>query len=161
ALGLGLMIMASTLARSFEASVLDFIHHQVRADLVVASTATTGWIESPVHEDLADRLFTVPGVARVERVRLAEHEYQGGRLSIDSLDEPAFAPDRRQDFTFAAGDPAGALAAVRSATGVLVSRNFARQFHVGVGDTLPLATPAGPQLVHVVGVVVDYVSPRG
>jgi len=161
ALGLGLMIMASTLARSFEASVLDFIHHQVRADLVVASTATTGWIESPVHEDLAARLLVVPGVARVERVRLAEHEYQGVRISIDSLDETAFAPDRTADFTFAAGDPASALAAARSATGVLVSRNFARQFRVGVGATLSLATPAGPQVVHVVGVVVDYVSPRG
>ena len=161
ALGLGLMIMASTLARSFEASVLDFIHHQVRADLVVASTATTGWIESPVHEDLAGRLLAVPGVARVERVRLAEHEYQGVRISIDSLDDTAFAPDRTGDFTFAAGDPASALAAVRSATGVLVSRNFARQFRVAVGDTLSLATPAGPQVVPVVGVVVDYVSPRG
>src|SRR5262249_11512856 len=38
ALGLGIMIMAGTLARSFEESVLDFIRHQVRADLVVAST---------------------------------------------------------------------------------------------------------------------------
>ena len=133
ALGLGLMIMAGTLARSFEASVLDFIHHQVRADLVVASTATTGWIESPVHEDLGARLLAVPGVARVERVRLAEHEYEGGRISIDSLDETAFAPDRTQDFIFAAGDPASALDAVRTGRGILVSRNFVRQFRVGVG----------------------------
>ena len=161
ALGLGLMIMAGTLARSFEASVLDFIHHQVRADLVVASTATTGWIESPVHEDLAARLLAVPGVARVERVRLAEHEYEGGRISIDSLDETAFAPDRTQDFIFAAGDPASALDAVRTGTGILVSRNFARQFRVGVGDTLRLETPAGPYAARVAGVVVDYVSPRG
>jgi len=161
ALGLGLMIMAGTLARSFEASVLDFIHHQVRADLVVASTATTGWIESPVHEDLGARLLAVPGVARVERVRLAEHEYEGGRISIDSLDETAFAPDRTQDFIFAAGDPASALDAVRTGTGILVSRNFARQFRVGVGDTLRLETPAGPYAARVAGVVVDYVSPRG
>ena len=161
ALGLGLMIMAGTLARSFEASVLDFIHHQVRADLVVASTATTGWIESPIHEDLAGRLLAVPGVARVERVRLAEHEYEGGRISIDSLDETAFAPDRTQDFIFAAGDPASALDAVRTGTGILVSRNFARQFRVGVGDTLRLETPAGPYAARVSGVVVDYVSPRG
>ena len=161
ALGLGLMIMAGTLARSFEASVLDFIHHQVRADLVVASTATTGWIESPVHEDLAARLLAVPGVARIERVRLAEHEYEGGRISIDSLDETAFAPDRTQDFIFAAGDPASALDAVRTGTGILVSRNFARQFRVGVGDTLRLETPAGPYAARVAGVVVDYVSPRG
>jgi predicted lysophospholipase L1 biosynthesis ABC-type transport system permease subunit len=52
ALGLGLMLMAGTLARSFEESVLDFIRHQVRADLVVASTSSTGWIESPVPESV-------------------------------------------------------------------------------------------------------------
>src|SRR5262249_58707510 len=56
ALGLGLMLMAGTLARSFEESVLDFIHHQVRADLVVASTASTGWIESPLPESIGERL---------------------------------------------------------------------------------------------------------
>src|SRR3989454_718299 len=48
ALGLGLMMTAATVARSFEKSVLDFIRRQVHADLVVASTATTGWIEAPL-----------------------------------------------------------------------------------------------------------------
>ena len=35
------------------------------------------------------------------------------RISIDSLDASAFAPERRDDFVFSAGDPAAALAAVR------------------------------------------------
>jgi len=161
ALGLGLMMTAATVARSFEQSVLDFIRRQVHADLVVASTATTGWIEAPLDEGVGDRLAAVPGVARVERVRLAEHAYRGARISIDSLDASAFAPEREADFSFAAGDPQAALAAVRASTGVLVSRNFARQFDVGVGATLRLDTPGGPFEARVVGVVVDYVSPRG
>jgi putative ABC transport system permease protein len=161
ALALGLMIMAATLADSFEESVLDFIRRQVRADLVVASTATTGWIEAPVDEAIGDRLAAVPGVARVERVRLAEHEYQGSRISVDSLEASAFASDRRADFAFSAGDPDAALAAVRTGTGVIVSQNFARHFAVGVGDTLHLETPSGPYHPRVVGVAVDYVSPRG
>src|SRR5207248_42142 len=73
----------------------------------------------------------------------------------------AFAPERAADFSFAAGDARAALAAVRAGTGVLVSRNFARQFEVGVGTTLRLDTPAGPFEAPVAGVVVDYVSPRG
>jgi len=161
ALGLGLMLMSGTLARSFEQSVLDFIRHQVRADLVVASAATTGWIETPVDESLAARLLAVPGVARVERLRLAEQEYDGSRISVDSLDDGAFAQERAGDFTFAAGDPATALAAVRAGTAALVSRNFARQFRVGVGSTLRVPTPAGAFTAPVAGVVVDYVSPRG
>src|SRR5437773_1960930 len=161
ALGLGLMMTAATVARSFEESVLDFIRRQVHADLVVASTATTGWIEAPLDEGVGDRLAAVPGVARVERVRLAEHAYRGARISIDSLDASAFAPEREADFSFAAGDPQAALAAVRASTGVLVSRNFARQFDVGVGATIRLDTPGGPFEARVVGVVVDYVSPRG
>jgi putative ABC transport system permease protein len=161
ALGLGLMIMSATLAQSFEESVLGFIRRQVRADLVVASTVTTGWVEAPVDEDLGAALAAVPGVARVERVRLAEQDYQGSRISIDSLDTSAFAADRVDDFEFAAGDPERALAAVREGTGVLVSRNFARHFAADVGATVTLDTPSGPFRAPVAGVVVDYVSPRG
>lgn len=159
ALGLGLMIMAGTLARSFEESVLDFIRHQVRADLVVASTASTGWIESPLEGALADELAALPGIARVERLRLAEHRFRGERISVDSMESSAF--ERPDDFVFSAGDPAAALAAVRDGRGVLVSRNFARQFRAGVGETLDVETPHGVLRAPVVGVVVDYVSPRG
>ncbi len=159
ALGLGLMLMAGTLARSFEESVLDFIRHQVRADLVVASTASTGWIESPLPAAIGERLAALPRVARVERVRLAEHDFRGQRISIDSLDASAFT--RRDDFVFSAGDPDAALAAVRAGDAVLVSRNFARIFAVGVGDRVALDTPAGRFAPVVAGVVVDYVSPRG
>ena len=161
ALGLGLMIMAGTLAHSFEASVLDFIRHQVRADVVVSSTATTGWIESPLPGSLATSLATLPGVTRVERLRLAEHHVRGERVSIDSLDVTAFGPDRVDDFVFHAGVPADALAAVAAERAVLVSRNFARQFRVTVGDRLTLDTATGPLDLPVAGVVVDYVSPRG
>lgn len=161
ALGLGLMMMAGTLARSFEESMLDFIRHQVRADLVVASTASTGWIESPLPADVGDQLATLPGVARVERIRLAEHDHHGTRISIDSLEPSAFAADRADDFVFAEGEPQGALASVRNGTGVLVSKNFARQHGVRVGDVLDVQTPAGPYHPGVAGVVVDYVSPKG
>ncbi len=161
ALGLGLMIMAGTLARSFEESVLDFIRHQVRSDLVVASTATTGWIESPLDGRLANELAALPGVARVERIRLAEHRFRGERISIDSLEASAFGPERQDDFVFAGGDPAAALETVRADRGVLVSRNFARQFGVRVGDVVDVETPRGGMRMPVAGIVVDYVSPRG
>jgi len=62
---------------------------------------------------------------------------------------------------FAAGDPDAALAAVRGGDAVLVSRNFARLFDVGVGARLVLDTPTGRYEPTVAGVVVDYVSPRG
>jgi putative ABC transport system permease protein len=161
ALGLGLMLMSGTLARSFEESMLDFIRHQVRADLVVASTASTGWIESPLPPAIGDAIAAVPGVARVERIRLAEHVLDGERISIDSLEASAFAPDRAGDFVFAAGDPLEALAAVREERGVIVSRNLARRTGLAPGSPLVLDTPGGRLATTVVGVAVDYVSPRG
>jgi putative ABC transport system permease protein len=161
ALGLGLMMTSATLSRSFEESMLGFIRRQVRADLVVASTATVGWIEAPLDESVGERIAAVPGIARVERVRLAEHEYRGTRISIDSLETSAFAPERAPDFQFTAGDPQTALAAVRAGTAVLVSQNFARTFGVRVGTTLSLDTPGGTLSEPVAGIGVDYVSPRG
>src|SRR5439155_1124770 len=93
-----------------------------------------------------------------------------GRLAVDRLvripDQLALAAavlalGLGLMMTAAAGDAPAALAAVRAGTGVLVSRNFARQFDVGVGATLRLDTPAGPFEAPVAGVIVDYVSPRG
>ncbi len=141
--------------------MLDFIHHQVRADLVVASTAATGWIESPLPESIGDAIASLPGVSRVERIRLAEYEFRGQRVGIDSLETAAFEPGRRDDFVFSAGDPQAALAAVRGGDAVLVSSNFARLFGLRVGDRLDLDTPAGHFDPTVAGIVVDYVSPRG
>src|SRR5207245_11018233 len=56
ALGLGLMMTAATVARSFEESVLDFIRPPVHAHPVVASAAATGRIEAPPGEPVGDRL---------------------------------------------------------------------------------------------------------
>jgi len=55
------MMTSATLARSFEESVLAFIRRQVRADLVVASTAATGWIEAPLDESLGGPPARDPG----------------------------------------------------------------------------------------------------
>ena len=161
ALGLGLMLMAGTLTRSFEASMLEFIRHQVRADLVVASTASTGWIESPIPAAIAERLAAVPGVDRVEGLRLATVDLRDRRISLDALDTNALAPARQDDFVFSAGDPPAALAAVQTGAGVLVSQNLARPLRLTLGDQITLDSPTGPVVAPVVGVIVDYVSPRG
>ena len=161
ALGLGLMLMAGTLATSFEESVLDFIRHQVRADLVVSSPTTSGWVETPLPPAVGDALTALPGVARVERLRLAEQEWNGERIGVDSLDASAFAPGRERDFVFAAGDPATALAAVAAGRAALVSRNLSRRRGLGVGDRVTLETPHGRLVLPIAGVVVDYVSPTG
>src|SRR5207245_6215286 len=55
ALGLGLMMTAATVARSFEQSMLDFIRRQVRADPGAAPTATPGRTEAPPDEAVGDR----------------------------------------------------------------------------------------------------------
>jgi len=158
-LGLGLTIMAATLARSFEESVLDFIRHQVRADVVVASTVTRGWIEAPLEAGVGAALAAMPEVAAVERLRLAEHDHEGSRISLDSLDAAAFG--RPDDFRFVDGEPAAALPRVARGEAVLVSQNLARRLALAAGDALTLATPDGPFTVPIAGVVVDYVSPRG
>lgn len=161
ALGLGLTIMAATLAQSFEESVLDFIRHQVRADVVVASTVTRGWIEAPLDASVGDALARLPEVAGVERLRLAEHDHDGIRISLDSLDAAAFAPGREGDFRFVDGEPRAALARAAAGDAVLVSQNLARRLDLAAGGQITLATPDGPLTVPIAGAVVDYVSPRG
>jgi putative ABC transport system permease protein len=161
ALGLGLMLTAATVAKSFEESVLGFIRRQVRADLVVASTAATGWIEAPLDE----RSPTACAPSRASRASSACGSPSTSTAARASASTRSMrAHSHPSGATTSSSPPAtrpAALAAVRAGTGVIVSKNFARQLGVGVGTMLDLDTPSGPLRAPVVGVAVDYVSPRG
>lgn len=101
-------------------------------------------------EGLAEQVRAVPGVARVTAGQFAYANFPDGRALVQGIS----GESNSTAYRFASE---GARAEVLAGTGAVVSRLFARDHDVAVGDTLTLPTPAGDQRLRVADVV-DYVS---
>ena len=62
---------------------------------------------------------------------------------------------------FQEGDPRTAIDQAINQHAVLVSESFQRRFHLGLGDTINLATPTGHRDFKIAGVFIDYTSDGG
>jgi len=92
AVGLGCVLWFWTMAQSFRSSLVTTLTAAVRADLVVTSShVTSGYVEAPVHDELATRLAAEPGVAAVAASRVIDWPYEGRRIAIEAIDAQYFA----------------------------------------------------------------------
>ena len=160
--GLGVSLWLWMMARSFEQSVIDVLNGVVGADLVVTSAhVASGFVEAPLSDRVLGELAQVPGVQAVAGERVLEWEHQGGPITINAFDAAYFNDARFGRWPLYGERIPGVWQAVARGAALIVSSNFALNLHVGVGDTLILATPSGPLPVPVGGVTMDFASPRG
>jgi len=163
AIALATTVGVGTMIGSFRASVVDWLDHSLTADLFVGPgpQAPAGTTLAPA-QDLAHRIGTLPGVARVSRMR---------RLTIDSSFGPvtvtAFQMGREDfaHFELLAGRRRRAWKAFsdpgRNPPAVLVSQPLAYHHRLQVGSYVRLHTPGGRKSFEVVGVYRNYGSSRG
>src|SRR5262249_36891001 len=150
------------LARSFEGSVVDALARSIRADLVVTSTNIgSGFLEAPLHADVIDAVRAVPGVEGVAGWRALEGPYAGDSIRLSAYDPEYFRNPRFGEWPLRGARGADPWDAVIRGDGVVVSTSFVKSFGKGVGDQLELDTPTGPLALPIVGVTVDFVSPKG
>lgn len=147
--GVGVMI------GSFRVTVERWLAASLRSDVYVsAPSLLSGRPEATLDPDLRARLAAVPGVARVNALRVTRVEAPGGSLLLLALDA-----DRRGWDGFIL--KAGGVAAARDGDAVLLSEPFAWRRGLGVGDRLILATGRGERAFPVAGVYHDYGSTEG
>jgi putative ABC transport system permease protein len=156
-------ITLSSLVVSCREALRSYFAGVLAADLVVSAVSTEGgWLETPVREDVAEAIAGVPGVARVDTMRiLAGQDFRGARIGLLGLSAGGLAEDRYPDGWFREGDPRTAAPALEAAEAALVSMSLSDRFALHAGDTIELVTPRGPLALPIVGVVPDYVSDRG
>lgn len=161
ALIIGAAITLTSLSTSFRASLDDYVARLLNGDLVVSAVSTEGgWLETPLPDGLGAELAAVPGVRRVEMMRVIPGQFfRGQRIGILALSDGLIAPERQPPL--ATGDPTTAPDEVRAGRGVYVSTTLADRFAVVLGDTLELDTPTGVLALPVVGTLPDYISDRG
>lgn len=161
ALMVGLTFVFSTGAyiQSYERTVLRWMNRSVNADLYVTASLSARSRTFHFTEELGRRIAALPAVRRVENVRFTLVPYRDDEAAIIALEMDGWlarVADPIDD-----GDEEQVRQLMPRGEGVLVSRNFATRWQVGVGDRLQLDTPTGRLDRPIIGLVEDYSSEKG
>jgi putative ABC transport system permease protein len=150
------------LARSFEYSVVDALGRAIRADLVVTSTNIgSGFLEAPLDGQALTAVRKVPGVGAAAGWRALEWPYRGESIGLSAYDPEYFRDPRFGEWPLKAAAGVDVWDKVAAGEGLVVSTSFVASFGIGVGERLLLETPTGPLDLPILGVTVDFVSPKG
>jgi putative ABC transport system permease protein len=146
AFALGMAILLGSYRHAF----VGWIRQTFAADVFVNAGSHLSLLNGPTLDAaLARELAGVPGVRRVMPWRLLEVEFAGRPIIVQGMAEELI--DRAH--------PGVALDHARGE--VVVSDTLSERYGVGVGDTLTLASPAGPLALRVQAVEPDYVIDLG
>jgi putative ABC transport system permease protein len=167
---LAMVIAISIMITSFRRTVDLWIEQTVRADLYVspASLEVAG-SSAALDPEVIAAAIQLPGVRAVDRLHRVEGLTLGGRaVRASAILFDVIARESR--FWFLAVDPTLAgptptstavLQAAARTGAVVVSEPLARRHQLTAGDTLRIATPAGPRGFRIAGVFRDYSSDAG
>jgi putative ABC transport system permease protein len=161
ALMIGLMFVFATGAyvQSYKQVVDRWMQNAVNADLFVTSTEGARSRTWHFDEALSHKIAALPGVKRIENVRFLFAPYANDSVALISLEFDGWFARARLAIEDADAETARRL--VTQGAGVIVARNFANRYNLGVGDTLKLATPTEAFERPIVGIIEDYTSEKG
>jgi putative ABC transport system permease protein len=159
AAGVALLIMNAGVTDSSEQAILSWLDRAVACDLVVSAfEPATSSLAQEMDEHVGRLLETLPAVKKVVPVRFQYVDFRGTKVYLVALDAAAFFdPERHRDPV-----PGMELFPRLTEPGtVIVSENFAQQYHVRPGDTIALTGPHGPVEERVIGTMLDYSWGKG
>jgi len=156
---LAMVVGISTMIFSFRTTVEEWLDRSVQSDLAIgpATNLLIGnreMIRPEVEQIVAATPHVTYDSYRELRVQIHGQSVKliSTRLAVTRDIEP---------FDFEQGDSQQALDAAIHHDAILVSQPFYRRFHLGVGDTLNLATPTGHRDFKIAGVYIDYTTEGG
>lgn len=161
ALMVGLMFVFSTTSyiQSYRRMLDRWMNQVLNSDLFVATSTMLRSTSYHFTEDLGRQIAALPGVDRVENVRFAAIPYGGDTAAVIAIEMDGFLARSAKGIQGA--DMRTVYDKLTRGEGVLVSRNFARKWGVGVGSDVTLESPTGPLVRPVVGFLDDYRSEKG
>lgn len=161
ALMVGLMFVFSTSAyiQSYRTVIDRWTNRMINADLFVATSTLLRSTSYHFSEDLGNRIAALPEVKRVENMRFTLIPFQGATSALIAIEMDGFLS--RASDAVEGGNMSTVRDLLPKGQAVLVSRNFAARWNIGVGGHVHLESPAGPLDLPVVGLVEDYRSDKG
>jgi putative ABC transport system permease protein len=159
AVAVSMLVGVTVMVGSFRGSVERWLDATLRADVYVT---TPSWrrarSEATLSPEVVARLRAEPGLVALDLLRQVQTLAGGRRISVTGID--AGLPGGAARVELVAGDPAGALAAVRRGA-ALVSEPLARKAGLSPGATLVVHGAAGEVAFPVAGVYRDYGAESG
>jgi putative ABC transport system permease protein len=162
ALGLALanLVQIASFLVSMRQSTNAWLERTLRADLVVfAGEKVQARFEHPLPEALGERLSELSGAVLVDPFRMVRQHLHGRPFYLFSYELDAYR--KYTEIPVVAGDLDEAMRAIEAGTGIAANETFAREFAVGLGDTLVLDTPSGPHTFRVALLYADYSADLG
>jgi putative ABC transport system permease protein len=161
ALMVGLMFVFSTASyiQSYRQMIDRWMNQVLNADLFVATSEMLRSSSYHFDENLGQQIAALPGVDHVENVRFTAIPYRGDTAAVIAIEMNSFL--ERSQKAIEGADSRTVNDLLTRGGGVLVSRNFATRWGVGVGNRLTLESPAGTLQRPILGFLDDYRSEKG
>jgi putative ABC transport system permease protein len=140
-------------------SIVGWLDTALNPDLFISGSQNLSDRTFRFPKSLGDDIAKVPGVAEVQSVRSFRLPVHGTPTLLVVINMGSF--ENRGHRARVAEDPRGMYGLAESGQGVIVSDNFARLQHLGIGDQVALATPAGRLSLPIVGIIADWSDQQG
>jgi putative ABC transport system permease protein len=156
---LAMVVGISTMIFSFRTTVEEWLTRSVQADLAIGPAANLllGNREM-VRPEVEQIVATTPHVT-YDSFREMRVDLNGQQVKLVSARLGVTRNIERLSFT--QGNSRDALDAAINQNAIMVSQPFFRRFHLGLGDTINLATPTGRRDFKIAGVYIDYTTEGG
>ncbi len=152
-------IGGSLMVSSFRASVVDWMEVILRDDIYGSvAGASISEPQEAIEPDALRRLESWPGITSARYLRNVMVDSPHGPLMVAANNNP---DDGNEQVYFAAeGSGEEVWQAVQDGA-VLLSEPLANRLELGLGDSITLYTPHGPQDFQIAAIFSDYTSSRG
>jgi putative ABC transport system permease protein len=161
AVALAMLVAIAIMIGSFRQTVVYWVGQTLQADLYISTARrSTLGAQPTISPELERAVSSHPAVEAVGPFRTVNLTYDSRLVVLGAGDFDVLL----EHGTLVFKEPADGRAAMRSAIGrdaVVVSEAFALKAGVGAGESIQLATPAGPRRFQVAGVYFDYSTDRG
>jgi putative ABC transport system permease protein len=161
ALMVGLMFVFSTASyiQSYRRMIDRWMNQVLNADIFVATSEMLRSTSYHFTENLGREIAALPGVERVENVRFTAIPYRGDTAAVNAIEMDGFLI--RSQNAIEGANSRTVYDRLTRGEGVLVSRNFALRWGMGVGNQLRLESPTGTLELPILGFLDDYRSEKG
>jgi putative ABC transport system permease protein len=156
---LAMIVGISTMIFSFRTTVEEWLTRSVQADLAIGPAANLVLGNREMVRPEVEAIIAATPHVTYDSYRELRVQFDGQQVKLVSA-RLAVTRDIER-LTFSQGESHQAFDDAIQHSAILVSEPFQRRFHLGLGDTINLATPTGRHDFKIGGVYVDYTTEGG
>ena len=156
---LAMVVGISTMIFSFRSTVQEWLTRSVQADIAIGPAANLVLGNREMVRKEVEQIVAATPHVTYDSYRELRVQLNGQLVKLVSARLGVTRDIERLEFS--QGDSHAAFDAAINESAVLVSQPFFRRFHLGLGDTISLATPSGQRDFKIAGVYIDYTTEGG